>query len=270
MLITNYTSIKEIVLNYYRNTGSDRDVNLDDIAYWTYEVFEKIGYPMTYIPKVYGHKENPDWDFDEYKVKLPDDFHTLRALSVDGKVAIPTSNSFHDLLDGACCGWDNLTLPQSIETYYDNFGNTFSPSSPPLTKPSKMGLEPVTFSINNSYITFNVENGKACMAYWAFPVDNEGLPLIPDIHVFKNAVAMYIQERIDYKFWRKGVITDKVYMESKKERNWAIAQAHSTLYMPDLHQMESLKNQLIKMVVRKDDYMQGFRSASKQGHRGRY
>jgi len=270
MLIPKYTSLKEVIMNVYRNTGSDREVNIDDLAYWSYEALEGIGYPLTYIPKVYGHKEDTSWEFEDYKVKLPADFHKLRMITVDGIAAVPASNTFHELLDGSCCGWDAPTNGAAVETYWDNFGNQFSPNAAPLTQPQRAGLEAPSFSMNNSYVTFNVESGIACMAYWAFPVDDEGFPMIPDLHEVKMAVAYYLQERLDYKLWRKGVLSGEVYKDAKRERNWYMAQAYSQVRVPDEHQMEVMKNMMLKMIVRKDDYLTSFRNLNKQGNRGRY
>lgn len=257
-------------MNLYRNTGSDRELNIDDLAYWSYEALEGLGYPLMYVPKVYGHKENPDWEFDAYKVKLPTDFHKLRMLSVDGVAAIPASNAYHELLDGSCCGWDAPANGGATESYFDNFGNQFSPSAPPLTQPTRTGLETLTFSINNSYITFNVESGTACMAYYAFPIDDEGFPMIPDTPEVKQAVAHYLQERIDYRLWRNGILSGEVYKESRRERGFYMAQAYSQLRVPDEHQMEVMKNMMTKLLVRKDDYLSAFRNLNKQGSRGRY
>lgn len=270
MQVHKYTSLKEVILSVYRNTGSDRELNIDDLAYWAYQALEGIASPLTYIPKIYGHKENPDWDFDQFKVKLPADFHKLRALSVDGRTAIPSTNAYHEMLDGACCGWDGITGSGAAETYYDNFGNIFSPQAEPITPPTKQGLEPVTFNMNNNYITFNVLEGKACMAYYAFPVDDEGFPLVPDLAVIKEAVTAYLIERLDYRLFRKGVITSQVYQLSSRERNWAMAAAYAAMRSPDEHQMETAKNMMLKMVVRKDDYLSAFRNLGKQGQRGRY
>lgn len=257
-------------MNVFRDTGSDRELNIDDLAYWSYQALEKIGSPLIYLPKVYGYKENPEWDFSEYRVQLPNNFHKLRALSVDGRTAITSTNSYHDLLDGSCCGWNSLTNSDSIETYNDNFGNSFSPSAPPIISNVNTSNAQPTFTINNSNITFNIESGKACMAYWAFPVDDEGYPMIPDVEVIKSAVTNFIIERLDWRLFRKNLISGEIYKLSQRERNWYMAAAESAMKIPDEHQMEVMKNIALKMVIRKDDYMSAFKNSSNQGIRGRY
>lgn len=298
MLIAKYTSSKEVINNFFRNTAYNDLFNYGDAAYWIYEAMELIGHPLQYIPKVIGHKEDPTYNLGgidsvagtpapilhpptphthvtpytpntvigHYRVELPDDFHKLIAVAVDGVLALPTQNMFHHLLDGACCGYDTSGLP--AENFYDNFGNTFSPQALPLN--TRIVSNPPQFTINNNYITFDIKEGKVCMAYWAFPLDEEGYPLIPDDVKYKRAVASYLQLKMDYILWRRDTLPDKVYLKSEEEWKWTVASASAHLKMPDVSQMESLRRQLTKMIVRTEDFRTAFSSMSTRGHRGRY
>lgn len=297
MQIYKYASSKEIVNNFFRNTAYNDQFNLGDAAYWIYEALELIGSPMQYIPKVIGHTGDASYNLGgtiqagppapithpptphthvtpytastvigHYKVQLPADFHKLIAISVDGVLAVPTQNMFHHLLDGGCCGYDVAQLPS--DTFYDNFGNTFSPQALPLN--TRVVASPPTFSINNNYITFDVKEGKVCMAYLAFPLDDEGLPLIPDDVKYKRAVSSYLQMKMDQVAWRQGMVPDKVYFKSEEDWKWDVASVSSHLKMPDVSQMESLRRQLTKMVVRTEDFRTGFSTMNTRGHRGRY
>lgn len=270
MLIAKYTSSKETINNFFRNTAYNDMFNYGDAAYWTYEAMELVGHPLQYIPKVIGHKEDPLYDLayesNHFRVKLPDDFHKLIAVAVDGVLALPTQNMFHHLLDGSCCGYDTDAVP--AENFYDNFGNTFSPQALPLN--TRIVANPPQFSINNNYLTFDIKEGKVCMAYYAFPLDDEGFPLIPDDVKYKRAVASYLQMRIDYILWRQEMLSDKVYMKSEEDWRWNVASASSHLKMPELNQMESLRRQLTKMIVRNEDFRTAFSTINARGHRGRY
>lgn len=307
MLIAKYTSSKETINNFFRNTAYNDLFNLGDAAYWVYEAMELIGHPLQYIPKVIGHKQggdccdgNPCYDLGNtsgqtptpaapithpatphthvsgtqasstnmghYRVELPADFHKLIAVAVDGVLAIPAQNMFHHMLDGACCGFDSDALPS--ENFYDNFGNTFSPQALPLNR--RIVTNAPQFTINNNYMTFDIKEGKVCMAYLAFPLDCEGFPLVPDDLKYKRAVASYIQLKMDYILWRQDMLSDKVYLKSEEEWKWSVASASSHLKMPDVNQMESLRRQLTKMIVRTEDFRTGFSSVNTRGHRGRY
>jgi hypothetical protein len=266
MIISSYTSSKEVINNFFRNTGYEEHVNYGDLAYWIYECMELIQYPLQYIPKVMGAYGDESYDLENYRVKLPQDFHKLMAVSVEGVLALPSTNLFHQMLDGSCCGTSLGSLP--AETFYDNFGNTYSPQALPIS--SRTTNETPTFTMNNSYITFSVKEGKVCMAYWAFPLDKEGFPLIPDDVKYKRACSSYIQWKIDTILWRKDLLNNNVYLESKNQYEWDIASCLSHLKMPDTMQMENMKRQLTKMIVRTEDFQTAFNSLNNKGFRGRY
>lgn len=266
MLIANYTSSKEVVNNFFRNTAYNDLYNYADGAYWIYEAMELIGFPLQYIPKVIGVNGDESYNLTDYRIELPADFHRLIAISVDGVLAIPSQSLFHHLLDGSCCGFNDESLPQ--DNFYDNFGNIFSPQALPLN--TRVASNSPSFSINNNYITFDVKEGKICMAYNAFPLDEEGFPLVPDDVKYKRACSSYLQMKIDYILWRQDIIADKVYMKSEEDWKWNVASASSHLKMPDVNQMEGLRRQLTKMIVRNEDFRTAFSDVSSRGHRGRY
>jgi len=266
MQIAKYTSTKEIINGFFRNTGYNEHVNIGDMAYWVYEAMELVGFPLQYIPKVIGHKSDSSYQLETYKVELPCDFHKLMAISVDGVMAVPASSLFHHLMDSDCCG--DFTDSNPPELFYDNFGNVFSPQALPLN--IFLATNPPSFTINSNYITFNVKEGKVCMAYWAFPLDDEGFPLVPDDLKYKRAVSSYLQYKVDYIMWRQDLLTDKVYMKSEQDWLWNVASASSHLKTPDLNQMEAMRRQFTKMIVRNQDFRTGFANISLPGYRGRY
>jgi len=266
MYIANYTSTKEIINNFFRNTAYNDQINMGDAAYWVYEAMELIGSPLQYIPKVIGHKGDATYELTSFRIELPADFHKLVAIAVDGVLAVPSQNMFHHLLDGACCGYDVAQFPS--DQFYDNFGNTFSPQALPLN--TRIVASPPTFTINNNYITFDIKEGKVCMAYLAFPLDGEGFPLVPDDVKYKRAITSYLQMKMDYTLWRQGMLPDKVYGKSEEDWKWDVASASSHLKMPDVSQMESLRRQLSKMIVRNEDFRTAFSTMNVRGHRGRY
>jgi hypothetical protein len=259
MHITKYTSIKPVIERVYADTGFQFEIPHDDLILWTVECMELVGNPLTYIPKVYGHENDPDWDFTGYRVPLPCDFHKLNAIAVNGFPAYYRSNSFHYLLDGGCCGFDNLD--PSIQDTFLTVAGTFSPQAEPLSEPNPYN-NAVTFDINDSYVTFNVESGKACMAYWAFPVDEDGFPIIPDDAKYRRAVQDYLIYKVDYRLWRQGFIDEKVFRQSENNWLWSIGSVSSHLKMPDVAQMETLKSTLTNLIPKFHSYSKFFKDLS--------
>ncbi len=263
-LVARYTSVKEILEKVYRDTDYQQEIAHEDLIQWVIEAMDLIGYPLTYVPKIMGHKENTAYDFTNYRIELPCDFHTLQAIAVDGYPAYPATNQFHELMDGACCGFDNIS-PELQDIFYEDYVGElisigpYSPQALPLNNPSSTNSQ-VTFTMNNNYVTFNVETGKACIAYFAFPVDNEGFPIVPDDTKYKMAVTKYLIMKIDYRLWRNGFISDKVYQESKDEWMWYCGSSSSHLKIPSLHQMETLKLSLTRLIPRFNSYATFFKN----------
>lgn len=250
MEIPKLVSSKECVERFYTDTGIQEFVNPDDIKVWAVEVFDLIGYPLQYIPKVIGHKQDPAYEFDNFRVPLPCDFVAFvpGGLAVNGNPVRWATSAFHHLLSGDCCDIDTLNQTH-IDVFIDNFGSEFSPQATANTAEPTV-FQDVTFTVVDGYIVFNIKKGKVCMAYYAYPVDNEGYIMIPDIAQYKRAVTDYLIWKNDYIMWRQGSIPPNVYVESRDNKNWSIAAAASKLKVPSDAQTESMKNSLIRLIPR--------------------
>lgn len=249
MTIDRYSSIKEVLEAVYRDTGYQHEIPHEDLIQWTVEAMELIGYPLQYVPKVIGKGQDANYEFTSYKVPLPCDFHKLQAVSVNGYPAVYRTNQFHHMLDPDCCGFDNVNTDIQ-DVFYTNLA-AYSPQAGEYVNPA---ARTVMFDINDNFITFSIEKGNACLAYWAFPVDDEGFPMVPDIQKYKMAVTKYLIYKVDYILWRQGVINDKVYTESKDEWLWFVGSISSALKMPSVEQMEAIKLGMVRLIPRFHSY----------------
>lgn len=268
MQIAKYTSLKSVVSRVYADTQFNYEIPHEDLILWTIEVMDLLGSPMTYVPKIMGYKLDDAYDFSDFRIPIPCDFHSLAAIAVNGVPAVAASDSFHNLMDGKCCGYD--AVPTEVQDlFYSNFTDVvYSPQAGSMNFQASVGALPlITFSMNDSWITFNVESGKACMAYWAFPVDDDGFPLIPDDTKYKRAVTNYLIHKVDYILWRRGIISDKVFQKSELESNWSIGSASNHLKVPDVHQMELIKRSLVRLVPKFDSYNTFFADLAAKNYR---
>lgn len=245
MLITKYTSSKEIIENAFRTSGMQEEIPLADSIYWIYECMELLRYPLIYEPKVTGYVEDSRLDFDDYRVPLPCDFHRLEpgGISVNGNPVRLSTNSFRYLRNGECCGIDTVT--SSGATFTDNFGNVFDST---LGSSNTTGTSDITATIHDGWINFNVQTGQVCLAYWAFPVDENNYPKVPDDVKIKRAISDYLIYKMDYIGFRQGMISKDVYKESEKQYFWSIAAAKSALKTPDVEQMVIIRNALVRLI----------------------
>lgn len=116
-----------------------------------------------------------------------------------------------------------------------------------------------TYRINNSKIETSFETGYVELVYLSFVTDAHGFPMIPDNQSFIQAVKWYIIEKLDYKRWRMGEISDKVYDKSQSELSFYINRATSQADIPSIDSMESLLRTLLRTNPRIDQHNIGFK-----------
>lgn len=267
MIVSKYCSTKEIYEKVMSRTGQQYELNEDDSRLNIAEIVDLLGCPIQYVQKVIGFKQDDKYDFKNYTVPLPCDFYKLvpGGLAVDGNPVRWRANAFHYIKDGDCCDLENLNN-QNIDIFIDNWGNEFSPQANSVID-LPIVYQDVTFDINDNEITFNIKKGKVCMAYYSYPLDNEGFLLIPDTAKYKRAVTNYLIWMNDYILWRTGSLPDKVYRESKEEAGWAIAAAASELKRPDVEQLESMKNVVTRLLPHFNSYNHFFKDNQQESRK---
>jgi len=265
-----YISLNSIMEQVYADNGYQFELPWTDCMMWTEEALNLIGHPRQYERKVTGHKENPDLDIKNYRAHLPCDFHSLEQIAVNGMPAEYSGNTFHHLMDGACCGIEGFTnlaanikeqnYGQLVKTTTDsgtsayenrndaNFNTTDGIMSFDMTASVDSIHNPITFDLNNDHITLSTKEGKVCMAYLAIPTDEEGLPLIPEDTSYQLAVKKYLTMKIDYIAWRRGQLQPAVYEHSQQEWMWYVGQAGNKAKMPNIDQLEAIKNQTMRLL----------------------
>jgi hypothetical protein len=117
-----------------------------------------------------------------------------------------------------------------------------------------------TYTVNSNYIFTNFDKGKVMMSYLAIPTDEEGYPLIPADEWWRQAVQYEIAYKIAFKMFVQGTITDKVYQTIEKERDWKVAQAVNKTKTPGIDEMESFKNQWLRLIPKYNNHSSMFRN----------
>ena len=125
------------------------------------------------------------------------------------------------------------------------------------------------YKLNNNYIFTNFKEGFVEMAYKAFPVDQFGMPMIPDDIRFVKAVEWFLISRIDYKKWRstRNASDEKIWRESDREALWYISSARAKARTPSLDQMESIKRMMLRSIPKINEYNHAFKYSNSQEQR---
>lgn len=122
----------------------------------------------------------------------------------------------------------------------------------------------IKYVINNSYIKLNVETGYIRMAYTARPLDEDNFPIIPDLQSFRDALYWYIVMKIYYPQWALGRVRDRVYDHAEIKWRFFSRQAYAEAMMPDIGQLESMKDQWNKLFPELYEYDSNFSHLSER------
>lgn len=240
MLSGNYIKLDEIIAEVYRDTGASEELPYDDMVVWAFEAINLIGANNYYINKY--HCAN----IENYRVKVPCDFHQLHGVLINGCVPVynteigvnivPTERIIKDDIN-------NIThIAISEGSYIDGKGLEFLAGFP-----SHIYSVDLSFSINNSYITANVDCGTLDLFYRAIPTDEEGYPMIPEDMRYRKAVKSYLIYRLDYIMFRKGKITGDLFKHSEREWEFYVGSAANKAKMPDIHLTQAIKNSIMRL-----------------------
>lgn len=266
MLNGKFISIYEIIDSVYAEIGIQKEIPWEDCISWAGEALDLINAPYQYIKKVTGHKDNPDLDITNYRAKLPCDLHRLEMIAVNGFPARYSGNTFHQLLNGTCCGLGD-TSSGTQDIFIDNFGNSYSPQSSVLLDGNTSNnpyLQDITFDINNDFISLSVKTGKVCIAYLAVPTDDNGFPMIPDDTKYKLAIRKYLIKQLMYMRWIENPDSNGIralFNHAETEWCWYVGSAGNQAKMPDISRMESIKNNFLRMIPKINEFNTAFKTA---------
>src|SRR3990167_107668 len=260
-------SSKEIIAKVYRDTGFGEELPWADLITWTDEALRLVDHPMQFIRKVAGDISNPALDITDYKAKLPCNIYKIEQIAVNGYPAYRDSGSFTHLISEKCCTVGQTGFKADI--FQDEFRNViidsntisgpnFFTNNPVNGIPSNSGY--ITYDINNDYITLSTQTGKVCIAYLAYPLDDDGFPLVPDVQQYIEMVAAYLRYKLDYRAWRIGETTEAIFRQSEKDWLWYVGAAAGKMKMPDIDQMQSIMNQVLKLKPNTNAYEHFFTS----------
>lgn len=109
--------------------------------------------------------------------------------------------------------------------------------SPNLKTKNRQG-----YTIEGQFINLNFNDTTINLAYQAFNTDKEGWPMLPDEVSFKEACFRYIVMKMRYPDWELGRISDIKYEKIEERWHFYCAQARGVANMPNIDQMEAMKN----------------------------
>lgn len=239
-----FIKIDRVLENVYRDYGFE-DMDWMNAVEWAGECLDLIGAPRTYIEKsTDGHEDlgHPEpITIEDYRGKLPCDMYKL-------------IQAFR-CIDGE---W----IPMRVST--DNsFISYFCSSTKDIQRDSEY-----TYKLNKDHIFVNFEEGEVVLAYWANPTDERGYPMIPDNIKYVKACQSYIGLKMIQKKMIQGKqIAPSVIQFMEQEYYFNVAAADSSARIPTIDDMESWKNNFIRLYPNINSHRTAFRADGAQEKR---
>lgn len=223
-MIYNYVSCRKVISKVLTDLDLQEDNHrILDMVEWSGEALKKIGAFPQMVTKVLGKEGLPLLQIEDYQAKLPSDLHTVNQIAFCKQPEGP----FYAMRSGT-------------GSFSSNHGLS---SNPNLNNETSTILSSDWFyNITGGYIKTNLKEGYLLISYQAIPTDSDGYPLIPNDESFLEAIYWYINMKLTYPEWKMGKIRDAVYFDTKSSWNYYRKQAYGNAMMPDIDQLESIKN----------------------------
>lgn len=221
-MIKGYKSIKTLIAKVYRDLDLKDEDRWVSMIEWAAEALQLIGAYSQFVPKT------KDIAISNYRGSLPCDYYKMIQVSLNGGPVLYASGSF-DNTDGCA---DCLLKTDPIND---------------PTLPQKTSFRAV-YTINDSYIFTNFTNTQLCLSYLAIPVDDEGFPLMPEDVTYDEAVYRYIITKLYFPDFLAGRMPAAMYDKLENDWNYKCMAARGSATMPNLDQLESIKNMWVRLI----------------------
>lgn len=277
---------------------NEQEIKITDIKQWIGDCCMNIGSVNQLEHKVVTIPLN------NYQCKLPCDLERLNSVAYStcecgGWIPMKKSTGTFSVYDKKkCCGCDcnmliqdnalfplvknmfNLTNDkQALEKLNsdDNLRKTLSGLLNQYTvctvngKPSNLingtnFSNTVQYDIKPGYLYSNVPEGFVKLSYHAIYTDDEGMPMIPDIPSYFEAIYWYVAMKLYYPKYLNGSIPQHVYYDMKRSYNFYRKQAYAESLMPNQDELTDIKHTWHTLVPEVDEDLTFFSTTGDRQH----
>lgn len=215
MITGKYVSAERIIEKVYRDYGFSDELEISDALEWIGDAIGLMGVNSMFVDN------SCKIDVEDYRASLPDDLVSIELITrvINGKTLPMRYSGDMSGSNMHCKGSQNLNC-----------------------------LSKDTYRINQGYIFPSFETGVINITYESFPVDDRGFPLIQDDAAVIEGIGLYIAFKIAFKMFIGDRMKKAPFDLIRQEKDWYIGKAISRGKMPSLDQMESLKNQTLRLI----------------------
>lgn len=213
-----YTNIRELLSRVLRHKLL-QDFTLEQAIQYTLDFIGIFGFPNWYEDK------ETDIDICDYRGKLPCDLVSINMV-IDCRTRIPLRSM--------------TSAFNPSDAYYKH-----------------VHREP-QFKVQNRVLVTTIKDGKVHLSYKAIPVDDEGLPLLINNSKYLKALELYVKCQMFGDLFDEGKIQQNVLYHTEQEYCWAAGQLSEEMKTPSEAEMQTITNMLHQIIVRNDEFYNGF------------
>lgn len=259
-LSSKFTSVDDIIERVKRDFGFE-EVFKVEVMEWVYDI---IGYIGT---KEALYLTTAEVAIADFRGILPLNYYALNeeAIVRDKATRIPLTHTSNltTILDRKTT--INPTMYNEGESVaVDDSGNIIEGTGLIAIIPTSMDYERYTYKLNNNYIFTGFQTGDVELEYYAFPIDGEGLPLVPDDPKFVRAVVTFVGERLAFRLMLKDELSQQKYELIRQDYLFNVASARSKANVPSLAKMESIKNRYLRLINLTTEFETSFKYSQNQ------
>lgn len=125
----------------------------------------------------------------------------------------------------------------------------------------------LTYMLKPGYIVTSIDRGYLKLSYDCLNLDSDGMPMIPDMESYKEAIYWYILMKLKYPEYLRGSLDERRYQHIESKWRFYCRQAYAEALMPgNADQMESIKNGWLRVypeINEHDTFYSGLSSQQK-------
>ena len=228
-----YTSIRGVIGQVIRNTRLQDSSYIADIHEWVYEAMAQLETQETLAGLI------ADVEIGFHKGKLPCGLKWIDAVVYNGvrlrenRSALPAGQQTNVVNRGSSSAF--VSTPALIEPVTNHLQYTSV-----ITQVDQLTFGVDSYYTEMGYINTSFSDGIVKICYRAVPMDEDGMPLIPDNSNYKQAIYWYCRAMLIGSGWEDKVFTYNQCLE-QFERLYA-PRAISEIRYPSPEQMEHRVN----------------------------
>ncbi len=278
-----YVSVESIIDKVYRDSGI-KNIDWDSAIEWTAELLGIVGIPCINVDKVTNGKFG--WPtpvrVEEYRFRLPEDMVTLTGirrayLDNNGEVVgyspmIESYDIYHDEnladINKGPTSFDPIFTAPVVGGDQDNLEMNIITVEGETTVPN--GYVEFKYKLDANIGFTDFKDGYVEIAYTGIPIDERGLPVVPDDPKFLEALKYHLIFKIDWREWRKNPASPglrALVNDSEQRRDFYVGAAITKAKMPSLDKMEAIKNQWLRTIPKINEHANSFKTLGRAEQR---